>query len=122
MDTDDWTSITVGQAPHTKQELAPFIHRDIAGMKPPDNWKVVWLPEEQRRGTVTGIQLYDLKVKSDSAAVLCLAGSVRQEANHTVWTGSHVRDTWTQTPAGWKRRKHEKLTINERLVDGKPVP
>ncbi|HKD06255.1 MAG TPA: hypothetical protein VKB79_10185 [Bryobacteraceae bacterium] len=48
-------------------------------------------------------------------------GSVHEESNHTVWTGSHVRDTWTQTPAGWKRRKHEKLTINERLMDGKPI-
>jgi hypothetical protein len=23
--------------------------------------------------------------------------------------------------AGWKRRMHEKLTVNERMVDGKPV-
>jgi len=102
--------------------MAPLIRRDIASMKPPENWKVVWLPDEPRRGTVTGIQLYDLKVKGDSATVLCLVGSARQASNRTLWTGSHVRDIWTQTPAGWKRRKHEKLTINERMVDGKPVP
>jgi len=55
MDTDDWTSITTGQPPRTKQEMAPFIRRDISSQKPPDNWKVVWLPDEDRRGTVTGI-------------------------------------------------------------------
>jgi hypothetical protein len=121
MDTDDWTSTTVGQPPRTKQEMEPFIRHDITSLKPPDNWKVVWLPDAQRRGTVTGIQLYDLKVDGQSATVLCLVGSAREQSNHTVWTGSHVRDTWTQTAAGWKRRKHEKLTVNERLLDGKPI-
>ena len=124
MDTDDWISITVGQPPRTKQELAALVRRDIAGMKPPDGWRVVWLPEEERRGTVTGIQLYDLKVDGSSATVLCLVGSARQQSiggtNHILWTGSHVRDTWMQTSSGWRRRKHEKLTVNERLVDGKP--
>ena len=31
---------------------------------------------------------------------------------------AHIRDTWTTTSAGWKR-KYEKLTINERTVDGR---
>ena len=36
--------------------------------------------------------------------------------------GSHARDTWVKTPAGWKRRKHEKLTVNEKMIDGRTVP
>jgi hypothetical protein len=41
---------------------------------------------------------------------LCLVGGSRTEtiggAVHTVWSGS-------------KRRRHEKLTVNERMIDGK---
>ena len=33
--------------------------------------------------------------------------------------GLHVRDTWIKTQAGWKRRMHEKLTVNERVADGR---
>jgi hypothetical protein len=44
MDTDDWTSVVVGQLPRSKQERAPFIRRDIATMKPPVAWKAVGLP------------------------------------------------------------------------------
>jgi ketosteroid isomerase-like protein len=125
LDTDDWTSLVVGQPPRSKQELAPFIRRDIATMKPPAAWKVVWLPDYEHNGTTTGIQLYDLKVNGKAATVLCLVGTTHEESigsqKHSVWTGSHVRDSWTQTAAGWKRSKHEKLTINERMVDGKPT-
>jgi hypothetical protein len=86
---------------------------------------VVWLPDYEHSGTTTGIQLYNLMVEGRAATVLCLVGSTHQETigaqRHRVWTGSHVRDSWAQTAAGWKRRKHEKLTINERLIVGKPA-
>jgi hypothetical protein len=124
LDTDDWTSVVVGQPARSKQDMAPFIRRDIVTMKPPPGWKVVWLPDYEHNGTTTGIQLYDLKVDGKAATVLCLVGNTHDESLgaqiHRVWIGSHVRDSWTQTTAGWKRRKHEKLTINERIVDGKP--
>jgi hypothetical protein len=123
-DTDDWTSEVVGQPTRTKQEMAVYIRRDIADMKPPPGWKAVWRPDYEHNGTTTGIQLYDLKVAGKAATALCLVGGTHEEtiggAKHSVWMGSHVRDSWTQTAAGWKRRKHEKLTINERMVDGKP--
>jgi len=110
IDTDDWTSITVGQKPRTKQELEPFIRRDIASLKPPPSWSATFQPT----GTTTGIQIYEITLKDASTAiVLCLVGNKAKN----VWTGSHVRDTWIKTPAGWKRRMHEKLTINERIVD-----
>ncbi len=125
LDTDDWTSVVVGQAPRSKQEMAPLMRRDIASMKPPPGWNAVWLADYEHSGTTTGIQLYDLQVDGKSATVLCLVGDTRDESidgqMHRVWTGSHVRDSWTQTAAGWKRRKHEKSTINERMVDGKPA-
>ena len=125
IDTDDWTSVVVGQPTRSKQEMAPFIRRDIASMKPPDGWKVFWLPDYEHNGTTTGIQLYDLKVEGKAAMVLCLVGSTHDEyidaQKHSVWMGSHVRDGWTLTMAGWRRRKHEKLTINERMVDGRPI-
>ncbi len=35
MDTNDWVSVTVGQKPRTRQEMEPFIRRDIGSMKPP---------------------------------------------------------------------------------------
>jgi hypothetical protein len=69
--------------------------------------------------------MYDVTVDGNTAVVLCLVGSTRTEiidgVTHSVWGGSHVRDTWIKTTAGWKRRMHEKLTVNERMVDGRPV-
>lgn len=128
MDTQDWVSITAGQNPRSRQEMEPFIRRDIASLKPPPGWAVVWKPDYTRNGTSSGIQIYELKVDAadpNTAVVLCLVGSSRTEqldgAPHRVWTGSHVRDTWIKTSAGWKRRLHEKLTINERMIDGRPV-
>lgn len=119
IDTDDWTSHVVGQPVRTKKEVAPYVLAE----KPPADWKVVWLPDYEHNGTTSGIQLYDLKVDGKAATILCLVGSTHDEqingATHRVWHGSHVRDSWTQTPDGWKRRKHEKLTINERMIDGK---
>jgi hypothetical protein len=123
MDTDDWVSITAGQKPRTKQEMAPFIRRDIASMTPPDGWDAIWKPDYERNGTISGIQIYSVQLEGDRAVVLCLVGSTRTAtidgAAHRVWVGSHVRDTWVRTPAGWKRRMHEKLTVNERMVDGR---
>ena len=125
MDTPDWVSIVAGQRPRTWQEMEPLIRREIAGMKPPPGWTALWKPDYQRDGTITGIQIYDVKLEGDRAVVLCLVGSTRTEqsggSRHNVWTGSHVRDTWIRTAAGWKRRMHEKLTIDERLVDGRPA-
>lgn len=125
MDTNDWVSVTVGQKPRTRQEMEPFIRRDIASMKPPPGWSAIWKPDYERTGVSSGIQLYDLKLDGSSAVVLYLIGNTRTEIidgmPHSVWGGSHVRDTWTKTSTGWKRRMHEKLTVNERLVDGQPV-
>jgi hypothetical protein len=125
IETADWISITVGQKPRTRQEMEPFIRRDIASMKPPPGWAATWKPDYERNGTSTGIQLYDLKLDANNAVVLCLVGSTRIETidgvPHSVWIGSHVRDTWTKTSTGWKRRMHEKLSLNERMVDGQPA-
>lgn len=124
MDTQDWVSVVVGQQPRTRQELEPLVRRDIAGMKPPRGWVASWGPDYEHNGTSTGIQIYDVQVRGDTATVLCLVGGTKTEtidgAPHRVWQGSHVRDTWVSTPQGWKRRKHEKLTIDERLIDGPP--
>lgn len=125
IDTSDWVSITAGQKPRTRQEIEPFIRRDIASMKPPEGWSAIWRPNYERNGTSSGIQIYDVKLDGDSAVVLCLVGNTRTESTagvtHRVWNGSHVRDTWIRTASGWKRRMHEKLTVNERMVDGKPA-
>ncbi len=79
-------------------------------------------------GTSSGIQIYDLtlvEADGNTAVVLCLVGNSRTEvvdgAPHSVWTGSDLRDTWIKTSAGWKRRMHEKLTVNERMIDGRTV-
>ena len=126
IDTADWVSITAGQKPRTRQEMEPFIRRDIAGMKPPPGWVASWRPDYERNGTSSGIQVYEIKLDGDQAIVLCLVGGTRPEvidgATHQVWLGSHVRDTWLKTSSGWKRRMHEKLTINERMVDGRISP
>jgi ketosteroid isomerase-like protein len=125
IDTDDWVSITVGQKPRTRQEIEPFVRRDIASMKPPEGWSASWSPDYERNGTMSGIQVYDLKFDGNSAVVLCLVGSTRTETvdgePHKVWRGSHVRDTWIKTAGGWKRRLHEKFTVNERMIDGRPA-
>lgn len=125
IDTDNWVSITFGQKPRTRQELEPFVRRDIASMKPPDGWAATWKPNYERNGTATGIQVYDFMLDGDRATVLCLVGSTRSEVisgeTHQVWVGSHVRDTWRKTSAGLKRRMHEKMTVNERMMDGRAV-
>jgi type II secretory pathway pseudopilin PulG len=125
IDTNDWISVTVGQKPRTRQEMEPFIRRDIASMKPPENWNASWKPDYERNGTTSGIQVYDLKLDGNNAIVLCLVGNTRTEVvdggQHEVWRGSHVRDTWIKTSNGWRRRMHEKLTINERMIDGRPT-
>ena len=94
-------------------------------MKPPPGWSATWRPDYERNGTTSGIQIYDLIVEGDNAVVLCLVGNTRMEkadgVTRSVWRGSHVRDTWIKTPAGWRRRLHEKLTVNEQMVDGRPV-
>ena len=123
IDTEDWISITAGQKPRTRQEMEPFIRRDIGSMKPVPGWSAAWQPDYERNGTASGIQIYDLKLDGNSAVVLCLVGNTRTEivegVTHRVWSGSHVRDTWIKTSAGWKRRMHEKLTVNERMLDGR---
>lgn len=105
--------------------MEPFIRRDIAHMKPPPGWSAIWRPDYERNGTSSGIQIYDFILDGDSAVVLCLVGNTRVETTgsvtRNVWRGSHVRDTWTKTPTGWKRRRHEKLTVNEQMVDGRPA-
>jgi len=125
IEAKDWTSITVGQKPRTLQEMEPFIRRDIAGMKPPPDWNVVWKPDYARNGTATGIQIYDFSMTADTAIALCLVGDTHSEVvdgtEHRVWKGSHVRDTWIKTSAGWKRRMHEKLTVDELMIDGHPA-
>ncbi len=125
IDTNDWVSITAGQKPRTRQEMEPFIRRDIASMKPPPGWSATWRPDYERNGTSSGIQIYDLKLEGNGAVVLCLVGNTRTEiidgVTHKVWGGSHVRDTWIRTSSGWKRRLHEKLTVNERMIDGRTV-
>src|SRR5262245_49585322 len=65
MDTNDWVSITVGQKPRTRQEMEPFIRRDIATMKPPPGWNASWKPDYERNGTSSGIQVYDLKLEGN---------------------------------------------------------
>ena len=71
-------------------------------------------------------EVYEIKADGDSATVLCLVVSTRkgtiEGTEHSIWRGSQVRDTWIGAPGGWKRRRHEKLPVNERMVDGHPIP
>jgi len=92
-----------------------IVRRNIDSHKPPAGWTAIWKPDYEHNGTSTGIQIYDVKVEGKTATVLCLVGSTKGN----VRAGSHVQDTWIETPRGWKRSRHEKLTLNERLVDGK---
>ena len=110
-DTHDWVSIATGQKPRTRQEIEPF--------------SATWRPDYERNGATSGIQIYAVILDGDSAVVLCLVGNTRVETaegvTRHVWRGSHVRDTWTNTSTGWKRRRHEKLTVDEQMVDGRPT-
>ena len=74
IDTGEWVSITVGRKARARQELEPFVCRDIASLKPPGC---------TRTESIDGM-------------------------THSVWRGSHVRDTWIKTSAGWKRRDTRK--------------
>ena len=72
IDTNDWVSITLGQKPRTRQEMEPFIRRDIAGMKPPPDWSATWKPDYQQNGTASGLQIYKVDLEGDTAVVFCL--------------------------------------------------
>lgn len=124
MDTDDWVSITLNDKPIPKKQLVDLMHRDRGEVVPP-GWRVVWKPDYAHVGTLTGIQIYDLQLAGDKATVLYLIGGMNPQTidgvTHQVWRGSHIRDSWVRTPSGWRRSKHEKLTVNEQMVDGKPV-
>lgn len=126
MDTDDWTTRVVGQQPRTKQQNAIYVRQNPKGQALPPGWTVFWRPDYEHQGTGNGLQLYDVQLKGTEAIVLGLIGGTHIEkidgADHEVWQGSHIRDTWVKTAAGWQRRIHEKLTINERMVDGKTAP
>ena len=82
IDTEDWTSVTVGQKPRTRQEMEPYIRRDIASMRPPPDWAVFWKPDYEKNGTGTGIQIYDLSLdrSGNNAVILCLVGGTRMFA------------------------------------------
>lgn len=125
METADWVSITLDQKPITLKELEPQIRRDITSMKNPPGWTVFWKPDYEKNGTGNGLQVYDVQFDRDRATVLYLIGGTHAEtiagSSHQVWQGSHIRDSWVKTREGWKRSKHEKLTVNERLVDGRPA-
>src|SRR3954453_3371003 len=105
MDTNDWVSVTVRQKPRTRQEMEPFIRRDIGSMKPPPGWSAIWKPDYERNGTVTGIQIYDLKLEGNTCTVLCLVAGTRPEIidgiTHSVWGGSHVRAPWIRGATVW---------------------
>jgi ketosteroid isomerase-like protein len=118
IDTEDWVSITPGQPELRRQERDEHLRQNVDSQKPPAGWVAIWKPDYERNGTSTGIQIYDVKVEGKTATVLCLVGSTKDR----VWTGSQVRDIWIETLRGWKRSRHEKLTVNERLVDGKRPP
>jgi hypothetical protein len=126
MDTDDWTTHVVGQQPRTKQQNAIYVRQDPKGQALPAGWTVFWRPDYEHHGTGNGLQLYDVQLKGTEAIVLGLIGGTHIEkidgTDHQVWQGSHIRDTWVKTSAGWRRHMHEKLTINERMVDGKTAP
>jgi hypothetical protein len=119
MDTDDWVSITLNQKPLTKKEVVEMNRRAGSGFP---SWPVVWKPDYEKTGTMTGVQIYGFELNGNKASVLYLIGSTHSEtidgASHKIWNGSHARDSWIQTPNGWRRMKHEKLTVNERLIDG----
>lgn len=118
IDSEDWVSVTPRQPQLRRAERDTYVRQNIASQKPPEGWVAIWKPDYEHSGTSTGIQVYDVKVEANTGTVLCLVGSTKGR----VWSGSHVRDTWISTPQGWKRSRHEKLTLNERLVDGKRPP
>src|SRR4051794_6800715 len=69
-------------------------------------WSATWTPDYQQNGTVSGLQIYKVDLEGDTAVVFCLVGATRKEVidgtPRNVWRGSHVRDTWIKTSAGWK--------------------
>ena len=124
MDTEDWVSIVAGQKPRTKQELEPFIRRDIANVKPPPGWNAMWLPDYEHNGTRTGIQVYDLKLEGDSAIVLCLVGGTRNETIDgdgatTLW-GRVARAGHVDQNFQWLEATDARKTDYQRTDGGRP--
>ncbi len=80
-----------------------------------------WKFDYEKGGTISGIQVYDLKLNGDEAVALCLVGGTRAETidgvRHIVWRGSHVRDTWIKTTDGWKRRMQAALLSAVCFID-----
>ncbi len=110
-DADCGISVIAAQKPQTRQEMEAFFRRDLASMKPPESRNAVWKPDYERKRTFSGIEIYDLTLEGNEGIVLCPVGNTPTQIvdgpQRDVWRGSHVRDTWSRTSDGWRRRTRE---------------
>ncbi|MBI1896906.1 MAG: hypothetical protein HYS04_10310 [Acidobacteria bacterium] len=76
-------------------------------------------------------EIVELTVNTDTAVALVHVKVTRVRADgqgeygpagleHEIVSGAVVRDTFVRTPAGWRRKLHEKLEERVFTVDGKP--
>ena len=117
IDTPDWVSINADGARLTREQSKQELVRSLAGP----------------RGDQPGIEILWLNQSGNAATAVCwvfgrsasvdTAGQFGPKGvRHEILAGSLVRDSWTLTKEGWRRRMHEKIFPNRILaVDGKSV-
>jgi len=117
IDLPDWISIDADGTRMTRDDAKRQLVRSLAG----------------QRGSQPSIELLWVNQSGDSAtAVAWMFGKSQivdaageygpKGIRHEVLVGALVRDSWTLTKQGWRRRMHEKIFPNRVIaVDGKSV-
>ena len=117
IDTPDWVSINADGTRMTRDQSKRELARSLAGPRGDQpTIDLLWLSQSDKAATAV------CWVFGKSSSVDTTGQFGRKGVRHELLTGALVRDTWTLTKDGWRRRMHEKIFPNRILaVDGKSV-
>jgi hypothetical protein len=117
IDTPDWLSINADGTRLTREQSKQELVRSLTGPRGDQpRIEILWLSQSSNAATAV-CWVFGSSTEFDATGQFGPKG-----ARHELLAGALVRDTWTLTKDGWRRRMHEKIFPNRVLaVDGKSV-
>ena len=117
IDTPDWLSINADGARLTREQSKQELVRSLTGPRGDQpSIEILWLNQSGNAATAV------CWVFGKSNALDTTGQFGPKGVRHELLAGSLVRDSWTLTKEGWRRRMHEKIFPNRVLaVDGKSI-
>lgn len=115
LDTTDCVYKNAGQPWRTWAEMRPFVEAELQTPLRSLSLRIQTLEE-------SGAQAAAVTVVRGTATIVDRQGQFgpRGEAR-VITTTATVRDIWTKTASGWRRKSHEKIVPNQIVeVDGRP--